>query len=224
MSTGPVLSRAAIRAVDERAIRELGIPGVVLMENAGRGAAEVLIARAPRRVVCLCGPGNNGGDAYVVARHVANEGIGVRLVHLQAHERARGDAAVMREITRRMGIEACDASGVHEPDPAATLAGADWIVDGMLGTGFEGAVREPLATWIRAANSARAGGASILALDLPSGLDCDTGEASEPTVVADRTVTFAALKPGLVAPAARGFVGDLSVASIGVPASLLADR
>lgn len=223
----PVLSCEQIRAVDRLALEEYGIPGVCLMENAGAGATRMLLEREPRSVAILCGPGNNGGDGHVVARHLANAGVEVRVLEFAAPERLRGDAAVMREIVSRMaGSDPASlrmASGLDR-EPVSLrdeLRGCDWIVDGLLGTGFSGQVREPLAGAIRLCNELRAQGAKVLALDLPSGLDTDSGEAATDTVRADLTVTFAARKHGLLKPGAAQFIGLVQVASIGAPTELL---
>lgn len=224
MSTsGPVLTRAQIRAVDQLALEEYGIPGVVLMENAGAGAARILLEHEPRRVAILCGPGNNGGDGYVVARHLANEGVEVRVFELVEAARLRGDAAIMRQVVARMAqgtgskVQLVSAS----KSISESLANFDWIVDALLGTGFQGEVREPLAAAIRACNEARIQGARVMALDLPSGLDTDSGAAAAETVKADLTATFAALKRGLLNSDAREFVGEVRVVSIGAPLELL---
>jgi len=215
----PVLSRARVRELDRRALEEYGIPGVVLMENAGLNASRWILERAERegwvrpQVGIACGGGNNGGDGYVVARHLANAGWDVRVASSVALEDLRGDAAVMARIVHAMGI------------PRAGLGAACTIlVDALLGTGFQGALKPELARSIAALNAARAGGARLLvALDLPSGLDADTGAASDPCVRADATLTFAARKPGLLTPSARPFVGELETLDIGAPRGLLAE-
>lgn len=218
----PVLTCAQIRAVDQLALDEYGIPGVVLMENAGAGAARLLLEQEPRRVCILCGPGNNGGDGYVVARHLANEGVLVRVFEFAEPSRLCGDALVMREIVVRMAQD--DAGDLRLVSAQFSLqeelAACDWIVEALLGTGFHGEMREPLAGAIRACNKARSQGARVMALDLPSGLDTDSGVAASDTVRADLTVTFAALKQGLLKPEAARFIGEVRVVSIGAPASL----
>jgi NAD(P)H-hydrate epimerase len=214
-----VLSRARVRELDRRAIEEYGVPGVVLMENAGAGASRWILERAARAgwtrpvVGIACGGGNNGGDGYVLARHLANAGCLVRIASTVPFEDLRGDAAIMARIVRAMGIP-CDGLG----GPCTIL------VDALLGSGFQGALKPALAQAIAALNAARAGGARLLvALDLPSGLDADTGAPSDPCVQADATLTFAAAKPGLLAPAARPYVGELALIDIGAPRALLAD-
>lgn len=218
-SDTPVLSRARVRELDRRAIEEYGIPGVVLMENAGAGASRWILERArelglERPVVGIaCGGGNNGGDGYVVARHLANAGLEVRLASTVAAGELRGDAAVMAHSARAMGL------------PCAEL-GSDCaiLVDALLGTGFQGVLKAPLARAIDGLNALRARSARLLvALDLPSGLDADSGAASDPCVRADATLAFAAWKPGLLVPAARPYVGELACIDIGAPRALLAE-
>jgi len=215
----PVLSRARARELDRRALEQYGVPGVVLMENAGANASRWILERAARegwirpQVGIACGGGNNGGDGYVVGRHLANAGWPVRISSTLAIEELSGDAAVMARIVRAMGIP-CDGLG-----DSCTI-----LVDALLGTGFEGALKPALARSIAALNAARAGGARLLvALDLPSGLDADSGVPSDPCVRADATLTFAARKPGLLAPGARPFVGELETLDIGAPRALLAE-
>jgi NAD(P)H-hydrate epimerase len=157
-----------------------------------------------------CGGGNNGGDGYVVARHLANAGWDVRIACALPIEALRGDAAVMARIVRAMGIR-CDGLGESRRV----------LVDALLGTGFQGRLRPELAQAIAAWNAAPA--RLRVALDLPSGLDADSGAPSEPCVRADATLTFAALKPGLLVPAARACTGEVVLLEIGAPRALLAD-
>jgi hydroxyethylthiazole kinase-like uncharacterized protein yjeF len=232
------LTRQQIRRLDQLAIEELGIPGLILMENAGRNvaaAAMVMLAEsmaapgvsrqhptAPRKVAILCGGGNNGGDGFVAARHLHNHGIATTVLLAKDPARITGDAAVNLNIVRRMGLDVrpvLDAAQLQEQSrhwSTCTL-----IIDALLGTGFTGTVEPHLAAVIQACNRAHQMGVPVLAVDLPSGLDCDTGKPSNATIVATRTVTLAALKVGLTRPAALPYVGQLEVADIGAPPSLL---
>lgn len=212
------LTRAESRDIDRYAIEKLGIPGIVLMENAGRGAAEVLLAQEPppRKVLVLCGKGNNAGDGFVVARHLAIRGVDVR-VALTPRNRFAQDSATNFHAARNIRIL------MREPMAATDLiamlddmaTGVDWIVDAMLGTGASGEPREPYRAAIEWMNEQPA---RKLALDIPSGLDCDTGQPSAATVRADVTCTFHAPKIGFLQPSAAEFLGDLHVVSIGIPA------
>jgi NAD(P)H-hydrate epimerase len=216
-----ILTRDQVRAIDRRAIEEFGVPGVVLMENAGRGAAEVLVslgARGP--VVVCCGKGNNGGDGFVITRHLDNRGLPVRVLLFAKPEDLTGDAAVNHTILQRSGVPIAVYAG-PAVDGAALgqeLTAAEWVVDALFGTGLAGAVRAPFDAVIAAVN---ASGAKVMAVDIPSGLDCDTGEPLGPTVRAHHTVTFVAMKQGFANPAAREWLGVVHVADIGAPRAAL---
>jgi NAD(P)H-hydrate epimerase len=213
----PVFTAAEMRALDARAIRELGIPGPRLMDHAGTGAA-ARIARwlAPIRgktVVVVCGKGNNGGDGFVVARRLKARGAAVRVLLVGRRDEVRGDAADALGRWRGRVEEIADPSGL-----ARALAGADLIVDALLGTGVSGAARGPVAAAIEAINRAGADGVPVVALDLPSGLDSDRGALLGPTVKAWRTVTFAGLKRSLLLAPAAAQAGAVEIGDIGVPA------
>ncbi|MEM0915595.1 MAG: NAD(P)H-hydrate epimerase [Planctomycetota bacterium] len=223
MNNAACLSRAQSRALDRIAIEDIGIPGVILMENAAINATAVLLDAADARLelapsavtACIaCGPGNNGGDGFAIARHLHNWGADVRLYAARPPEELTGDAATNAIACRNLGLPIGDA-----PDPDA-WASADLLVDALLGTGFaHDTVRAPMDGWIEAINAADAG--LVAAADCPSGLDIDAGQPAATTVRADLTVTFAAAKPGLLVESAKPYVGDLVVADIGLPDELL---
>ena len=215
------LTREQARSVDRFASEQLAIPGLLLMENAGRNAAEVVLARRGRgaRVVVLAGTGNNGGDGLVVARHVARAGVPVRVHLVGARARLAADAAVQLAIVERMGIAvAAVADDAAARRAVARLTRRDVVVDALLGTGFTGSVRAPAAALILALDAARERGATgpVVALDLPSGLDADTGAPSNATVRADVTVTFVAEKAGFGRRAAAPWLGEVVVRDIGI--------
>lgn len=213
------LSREEVRSLDVLAADEFGLPTLVLMENAGRGAADRLAELAggsTPRVLILCGPGNNGGDGGVVARHLDARGWDVSLLWLAEPETIRGDARVQREILERSGVPQRTGPDLDGLD--ARIAAADWLVDGLLGTGLTRPVEGPLREAIEAMNRS---GRPILALDLPSGLDADSGRPLGVAVRARATVTFAARKLGFDAPGASSYTGDVTVVDIGLPGSLL---
>jgi NAD(P)H-hydrate epimerase len=230
----PALTRAQVREIDRIAIEELGIPSVVLMENAGRGAAEELLAAldggllrppggARPAALVLCGGGNNAGDGYVVARHLANAGLDARLAETAPPEKLSPDAAVFRRVTVAMGLAHRGvADAAAWASEAAWLGEASLLVDAVLGTGFHGEVREPLAGLLSVAGAwAREGRRPVVALDVPSGLDVDTGDPSNVVLRADLTLTFAAAKVGLERAEARAFTGPVRVVSIGAPPGLV---
>jgi NAD(P)H-hydrate epimerase len=219
------LSRDEVRAIDRRAIEEFGVPGVVLMENAGRGAAELLISLGvPGLVTICCGKGNNGGDGFVIARHLDNRSVPVRVFLFAKPNELTGDALINYQIIAKSGLPIAiypDAS-FNDGALSAELARSPWVVDALFGTGLTGAVRPPFDRVIAAINASKA---RVLAVDIPSGLDCDTGEPLGPTVRADHTVTFVALKKGFANAAAKEWLGQVHVVDIGAPrAALLANR
>ncbi|MFA9480419.1 NAD(P)H-hydrate epimerase [Phycisphaerales bacterium AB-hyl4] len=218
---GP-LTRDQVRELDRLAIESLGIPGIVLMENAAAGAAAELRARLGRRAkaAILCGGGNNAGDGYAMARHLHNHGHGVTLYALKDPAKLTGDAATNHAICQRMGLpieQLADAGAIEAA--ADRWAEADAVVDALLGTGFAGEVREPQATAIRLLNAMS--GPTVLAVDVPSGLDCQTGEAAEACVRADVTATFVARKTGFDVAEARRWLGEVVVVGIGAPPELV---
>ena len=218
------LSRAEVREVDRLAIEDYGVPGVVLMENAGAGVARLLESLGiTGPVVIVCGKGNNGGDGFVIARHVDLAGHTVRLLLACRPEEIRGDAAVNLVIATRSGLPIECLAAADQAAWERQLSGAAWIVDALLGTGAGGAPTGAVATSIAAINAARArGGTRILAVDLPSGLDCDTGTTAGACVRADLTATFVARKLGFDAPGAAAFTGPVHVIGIGAPRAVLA--
>jgi NAD(P)H-hydrate epimerase len=222
--TIPVLTRDQVRAIDRRASAEYGVPSIVLMENAGRGLADKLQKLGPgrhggRTVVICCGRGNNAGDGFVLARHLDLRGVPARVLIWGDPAQLTGDAATNYSIIKRSGIPVeVFASGNDAARLDSLLADATWIVDALLGTGAAGAPRPPLDAVIRQLNSHPA---PKLAVDLPSGLDCDTGQAHDPTIVAAHTCTFVAQKPGFFTPGAESFTGQVHVLDIGAPRILL---
>jgi hydroxyethylthiazole kinase-like uncharacterized protein yjeF len=216
-----VMTRDEVRRVDAWAIEEIGVPGVVLMENAGRSGAELakqMLAGVDHPKVCIfCGTGNNGGDGCVIARHLLNDGLRVRIVLCGERGKVRGDARINLDILDRLGhsIELLDPGAedlaVHV---GAFGEEADLIVDALFGTGLRGTLSGEFQSLIEALNGL---GRPILAVDIPSGLDGDTGEPLGAAIRAAATLTFVAVKKGFVAsPAAGRYVGELYVASIGV--------
>jgi NAD(P)H-hydrate epimerase len=217
----PIATRDEVRAFDRYCIETLGVPSIALMENAGRQIAEaarrMIEGLADPRVLVLTGRGNNGGDGFVVARHLAIDGVRAEVVVVAARDQIQGDADVNLAILERMGfaIQCLDGPAeeiVRQLRPR--LERADLVVDGLLGTGTRGSIREPYASVIAAVNAA---GRPVLAIDIPSGLDCDTGQPLGPTIRASRTVTLAALKSGFSSPTAAAYTGQVILADIGVP-------
>lgn len=211
------MTREQVRSVDAWAADSIGLPTIALMENAGRGAAEWLRERLPAtaRVKLCCGPGNNGGDAGVVARHLALAGIDTETAWFADPEKLSQDARIQHRVLENLGLPTADHPA--QVDPAeldAWLAGADWVVDGLLGTGLTRPVSGPLAIVIDAINRS---GKPVLALDLPSGLDADSGRPLGLAVRATITATFVAPKVGFGAAGAVDYTGEVRVFPIGLP-------
>lgn len=213
-----MFSRSAARAVDRGAIDEYGLPGIVLMENAARGVATAAMQLAPAgRIVIVCGTGNNGGDGWAAARHLANAGRDIVIIMLGEPD-PRSDAAINRRVVQRMGLATMIADTSESTEPASVLHGAGLVIDAIFGTGLSRPVEHgPARTWIDAVN---ASGRPVLAVDLPSGLDADLGHPLGVAVRATRTVTFLGPKPGFLVPGAETWTGTWSVADIGVPIDL----
>lgn len=218
----PALTRDQVRRVDRLAVERYGMVGLVLMENAGRNAAAIMDeAYGPAASVFICcGPGNNGGDGCVIARHLHNRGWTVRLLLAGDPTRLTHDTEANYGIVEAMGLERVVAADLEgQRAAAATIRQDEVVVDALLGTGFRGEVRSPTAELITAINAS--GRRAVVAVDVPSGLDCDTGAASNATVRADLTITFVAAKTGFAAASAAPYLGRLAVADIGSPRELV---
>ncbi len=215
-----VMTRDEVRAFDRWAINTLGIPGVVLMENAGRSCAELikdkLAGVASPRVCIFCGTGNNGGDGYVIARHLLNSGFKVAVIIVGERRKIKGDAKTNLDILERLG-QPIEQLNVNEPDIAdkveAFAADADMLVDSLFGTGLGGQLSDEYKQLIESINAQNC---PILAVDIPSGLDCDTAEPLGAAIRASYTVTFVSAKRGFASTSSAQYTGEVFVASIGV--------
>lgn len=204
------LSAEQMRKADARCIEELGIPGAVLMNTAGAAVFRE-IDSGPVGVVC--GKGNNGGDGYVVARLALLAGYDTRVVVLTDPEEVKGDARTFLDSYRRLGgfvrvaVQSGDVAAALE-----SLADCAYLVDALLGTGVKGDVREPFKTAIRSWPAVK-----TIAVDLPSGLNADTGDIGGCCVRAATTVTLQFPKKGFQNPSAEAYLGRVVVADIGIP-------
>jgi NAD(P)H-hydrate epimerase len=211
------LTRQQVRQVDRLAIEQYRIPGIVLMENASRGVADAAEAMlrdsGGRQILILCGGGNNGGDGLAAARHLHNRGFDVSIGLCTDPAGYKGDALVNWQIVQAMALPCFSAS----PD-TILQSSAHLIIDAIFGTGLSQPPRPPFDQIAQAVNdSAR----PVLAVDLPSGLDCDTGQPLGPCIRAIQTVTFVAEKAGFVQEQARMYLGQVTVTDIGCPRELI---
>lgn len=218
------LSRQQVRAIDRYAIDVLGVPGMVLMENAGRNAADAiehhLVTARGHSVAVVAGGGNNGGDGFVIARHLLLRGAKVAVLLVAPPEKITGDARANLDILRRLAV---DVRELREADLAGlylVLRRFDMIVDALGGTGVQGPLTGLIAKAVGQVNDS---GTPVAAVDIPTGLDCDTGEAHGPVIRAAFTVTFVAPKKGFDAEEAAEYTGEVIVADIGIPAALVAE-
>jgi NAD(P)H-hydrate epimerase len=226
-----VMTRDQVRAFDAWAINTLGIPGTVLMENAGRGCAEFIkekLAGIAKPKVCIfCGTGNNGGDGYVIARHLLNSPASARsfaetsdfnvtVVICGDRDKIAGDAKTNLDILERMNqpIEQLDLKITGIVNLVREVAAdANLLVDAIFGTGLTGNLRDEYKRLIDCINAI---GKPVLAVDIPSGLDCDTGQPLGAAICAACTITFVAVKAGFTLPVAQKYTGEIFVASIGI--------
>lgn len=221
------------RAVDAYAIHQLGIPGVVLMENAGRNCTDLIErwgrTRASKggmpkhgagmgrslRVAVLCGKGNNGGDGFVIARHLAHRGHRVTIDVTADPATLTGDAAINHAIAKKMRLPIRRLNAAKIASAIRRWRSCDVLVDAVFGTGFSGTLREPVATYVGRIN--QLSGPLIVAIDVPSGLDAEAGIAQGPAIEADHTITFLAAKSGYANRRAKRYLGKVTVVDIGAP-------
>ncbi|MBN1456985.1 MAG: NAD(P)H-hydrate epimerase [Sedimentisphaerales bacterium] len=217
----PVLmSRQQVRAFDRWAIETLGVPGVVLMENAGRSCAELILEKLDHIkepvVSVVCGPGNNGGDGFVIARHLYKAGVNVNVVICGDKTKIKGDAKINLDIVEKMNIsiavvDMTEANLVSQIN--VLMAQSSLIVDALFGTGLTGKLRHEYIDLIEQMNRLKK---PIIAVDIPSGLDCDSGLLLGTAIKALATVTFVAVKSGFAVAGSENYTGDVYVASIGI--------
>jgi len=227
-----VVTAAEMRQIDQDTIEGIGIPGIVLMETAGSAIVRAIERHYPtcQRIGIFAGKGNNGGDGIVIARQLAHIGRDVRLFLVSPPDSFTGEAQTNLQIAKRLtasfGLQAVPKGGLRIEETLTetefygtgtvptTLASCELLVDAIFGTGLRGAVRDPIATVINAINSLPT---PTLSVDLPSGLDADTGHPLGTCVRADRTATIGLPKRGLLIYPGAEFAGKLEVVDIGFP-------
>lgn len=209
------LSRNQARRADRRAIEDFGIPSIILMENAGRGMAEFLLAHHIHgKMVIFCGKGNNGGDGLVIARHLYNHNLTAQILLFADPGDLKGDAKINFDIAAKMALP---ITVVNDQNLQAVitehLINADWIMDALLGTGLQGKVTPFYNKVIQAISNSHA---KIIAVDIPSGLDCDTGKPLGAAVKADYTLTISGFKKGFINSEAKEFLGKVHIINLGI--------
>lgn len=207
---------AEAKEFDHQAQVDLGVPSIVLMENAGRSAAEVALKLLwwREKAAVVCGVGNNGGDGLVVARHLHNRGKKVTVYVIGDPDRGTVDFLTNLLIVERLGLPIV---WVTEVSHLKDLSRAELVVDAILGIGLTKAVRQPIRGVIEAINALRK---PVLAVDVPSGLNADTGEVMGVAIKAKCTVTFIAMKKGLLTPNGKKYCGAVVVKDIGLAFTL----
>jgi NAD(P)H-hydrate epimerase len=219
-----VLNSKQMREADRRTIEDVGIPSIVLMENAGRqvvAAMESAFADlASMRVAVLCGRGNNGGDGFVVARTLAERSVDVGVYLVGSAADVTGDARVNLDVLRQVGIDIVEVADAPAWELHGTdVLGSDVVVDALFGTGLNAPLSGFVETLVADLNSSTR---PVVAIDLPSGLGADSADIPGPAVSATMTVTLGAPKLPLVLPPAERLAGNLVIADIGIPASIIA--
>jgi NAD(P)H-hydrate epimerase len=211
-----VFTREEIRDFDSRAIKEFAMPGLLLMENAGLSVARFLLSQGYLgKVVICCGPGNNGGDGLVLARHLFNHDVDVEVIISPEPVKWSDGAQTNFNIVKKLHIPIYE---MGKDEAKSHLAHADWIIDALFGIGLNANIKAPFIELIEEINHAKA---KVLAIDIPSGLDANTGEVLGDAVKADVTLTCVGLKKGFLNPEAEQYLGDIRVIDIGLPKILL---
>lgn len=219
-----ILSAAEMREVERRAIEELGIPGVVLMENAALGVVEAALREVPaaESAIVFCGPGNNGGDGLAIARQLVARGLRATALIATGGRDYQGDARIQFEVANRMAGSALEvrvlAADAEIGELGLERSDFHLVIDALFGTGLSRPLTGQFADLAAAINSLEL---PTIAVDLPSGLDADRPEPPGPHVEADLTVTFAALKPAHVFPPASEAAGIVAVSDLGIPGELV---
>ncbi|CUH96282.1 Bifunctional NAD(P)H-hydrate repair enzyme Nnr [Propionispora sp. 2/2-37] len=214
-----------MRKIDNLAMDQYKIPGIVLMENAGKALAEAIEAALygvnEKKVCIFAGKGNNGGDGFVAARHLSNRGAKIKVFLFCPKDQISGDAALNLQVLLRMGVDIVEVTGIRDWDKVKIgISFADCLVDALLGTGFKGEITGNMAQVIDLINLA---GKIVVAADIPSGVHADNGQVGKTAVRARHTVTFGLYKPGLLFHPGCEYAGRITLADIGIPGMLLVD-
>lgn len=221
-----VANCSQMKDIDSTAINDFGIPGVVLMENAALGVVEEAVKTLGdlsfKSIVIFCGKGNNGGDGFAIARHLYNKGANVIVILLDSKEKVKGDALINLDIIEKLDIKIVEAKDESYLEGiAATLYLCDLVIDAIFGTGIKGKIKGIAKDIIKIINSS---GSYTISVDIPSGVNGDTGQICDVCVKADKTVTFALPKVGLLSYPGADYVGELIVADISIPNTVVESK
>lgn len=209
ITVGQIISSDEARRFDKIAVEKFLIPSVLLMENAGKNTAKIILEKFyPSRVTIFCGGGNNGGDGFVIARHLFNSGVKVKVFILQKKSKYTGDALLNFNIIQKMKIPIFDLSVDKSKIPKTDL-----IVDALLGTGTKDKIREPYKKIIKKINDSHL---PVVSVDIPSGIDANTGKKLGEAIRANLTVTMVAIKKGLLINDGKEHSGKIIVTDIGI--------
>ena len=215
-----VASAEEMKWCDETTIKEIGIPGLLLMENAGGAVArliqDVLRGLSQKHIAIFCGKGNNGGDGFVIARHLSNSGAFISVFLTSSPLELKGDAQVNFSLLKKLASRSTPPISIQRTSNAAldNVHGIDCIVDAVFGTGFSGMVKQPLLGLVEWINSKRI---PVFAVDVPSGLNATTGVVENAAVRATHTITFGLRKSGLLLNSGKECSGKVHVVDIGIP-------
>lgn len=213
------ISAEEVRRIDQSASRDYFMPGLLLMENAGRSVSEIILKEyKPCKVLIFVGKGNNGGDGLVVARHLANRGYSVQVVLLEDPPKLKADPLLNFTIMSKMNIPWFLMTGMSREKISGLCQKSELVVDAIFGVGIRSPVRGIFEKAICAINQSQK---PVVSIDIPSGLDADTGCVHGVAVKATKTVTLALPKRGLFEGEGPRYAGEIAVADIGIPRELL---
>lgn len=219
----PLVSGSLMKNIDRKAIEIWGISGLVLMENAGRAVVDCLEeeigAVKGKKFVVVCGKGNNGGDGFVITRHLLNRGAQVDCILLGKITEIKGDARINADILRHVGVSIRESPQFDEL--SYIIRTAPYIIDAIFGTGISAPPEGIFAQTIQLINES---GAYVISVDIPSGIDADTGKVLNLAVQAKLTVTMGTPKYGLILYPGKSYAGKLRIADIGIPKALIGDH